>query len=813
MADITETQYIVNLSYAGGRQCAIMPLTGFSPIVKYKMWGAGGGAGGWDSPGQGGDGGGGGFVEGIVTIQPGQLIEVYNGQGGWPGGTGRGSSISSNTGVGGSSLKWVSNDTDPTLLNSNLSTYASGVTSSGSGPAFGFGSVQQPAMGMVIPFNGVAPLLKNFLPDNSSPPTHDIVFRLPGVTQSHITAFGIETPFSQIPLVKDVMTINWSLSCNAGGKVNVGVFVWRRGVINRNAYQQLAAYDYAGGNRVAVNLSGSWRVPSGLDPKCIIVFAVGDLHNTSPTGMDNVNFTANAVIPSNATISDYSGGRGGYPGWSGSSGQGGGGGGATVLKIDNAVVAVAGGGGGGGGGGHVGAVHGESSVGIISPTRDFTVQPYNLTTGAHGYDKAGDGAGGGGGGGGAEGGIGGSYPGGDQGAYAGAAGTNRVPGQAYNTSGIYSAGMVPGGVTDTAYPGNNVGYGGYRIPMDTSPGGNGFTQLTFYRSGDFYNKIEGEYKPMRASIYVNGAWSTRTAQWVKISGEWKNVNGSEPVTFTTDSVNWGGNGFHYAAPVTEPAPVYDYGGGDAGGFSGDTGGGGGGGCFTASTLITMYDGSTKTIDSIVAGDLVLDALTGNPNRVLGVKTTDYPAGEKLFTTVKGVNPFITEEHAFYNDNNELCAISEKCYSLAPWLGDINIVKVHKIVETKEQQTVYNLMLESGNSHYANGVRVNNMIGTGNTYVLYLKGYIDKNTYLNYTTNIYSNLTAEQKTRVFQIVEQLSAYILNNNNLQSRMLAKSMAWALKNKDLLYPYVEKWFKSRLRNWIFAKRVNQYENKVQR
>lgn len=277
-------------------------------------------------------------------------------------------------------------------------------------------------------------------------------------------------------------------------------------------------------------------------------------------------------------------------------------------------------------------------------------------------------------------------------------------------------------------------------------------------------------------------------------------------------------------PVPEPeSPFYDpippAGGGDGaspgdcgadgdGGACGGLGDGGAGECFTANTLIKMYDNTTKPISKIVIGDLVVDALTGKPNKVIGIKATEYEVGRRLFATEKGITPFITEQHAFYDDHDNLCAMSEECEYLAPWLGTIKIVDVPEIVTNTEIQTVYNLMLETGNSHYANGIRVSNMVGTGNTYVLLMKGYLDNESYLGYiyhlenTTGL-NSLTQEQKTKIFNIVARLSNYVLNNNNLRSRLLAKSMSWAIRNRTTLYPYLEKWLKSKLRNFIIGKK----------
>jgi hypothetical protein len=270
-------------------------------------------------------------------------------------------------------------------------------------------------------------------------------------------------------------------------------------------------------------------------------------------------------------------------------------------------------------------------------------------------------------------------------------------------------------------------------------------------------------------------------------------------------------------PVVDPGNIFfdpGGGGGDAGpGACADSAsascsasGAGGGECFTGDTLINVAGGKTKRIDQIQIGDLVIDALTGNANKVIGVKVTEYEAGRRLFATKKGVKPFITEQHAFYDDN-ELCAMSSECEYLAPWLGKVKVVDVPEIETAAEDITVYNLMFETGNSHYANGVPVSNMVGHGGTYVLMQKGFITEEEYKGYIYHLentvgLNSLSQEQKAKVFKIVFKLSKYILNNDNLQSRMLARLMSWAIRNRTTLYPYMEKWFKSRIRNIIFGR-----------
>lgn len=66
----------VALPYFGGRYYLTLP-SSVQPIIDYKLWGGGGGAGY-----QGGDGAGGNFVSGTINLTPSATIEVFVGAGG-----------------------------------------------------------------------------------------------------------------------------------------------------------------------------------------------------------------------------------------------------------------------------------------------------------------------------------------------------------------------------------------------------------------------------------------------------------------------------------------------------------------------------------------------------------------------------------------------------------------------------------------------------------------------------------------------------------------------------------------------------------
>jgi len=478
----------------------------------------------------------------------------------------------------------------------------------------------------------------------------------------------------------------------------------------------------------------------------------------------------------------YSGGRGGNSGPAGSSGAGGGGGGATVLVLNSAVIGIAGGGGGGGGGGNSGAATGGTAPGPNG-------QAAGENAGQNGTNKAGDGGGGGGGGGGYAAGNGGTTPGGDQGGYAGYYASSQGATTANPT------GRTPGGTGNQYWSG--AGRGG---ASNGGLGTTGFAVLEFDVSGIFVHN-GGSFKPVNATyIKANGTWNPIKSVYLKQGGAWIPINGSYAPIFENVPDRFGVNP-RSGVQETQGGEVTNP-GGDPGGSDG---GGGGGGCFLAGTQIIMLDGTFKSIENIVAGDVVLEALTNRPARVLGVKTRAHDINKWVFSLDQEIEPYITEEHPWYDNNNQLCAISDLATTLAPWLGPINIVDVPNKKKITAAVTVYNLMLETGESHYANGVRVNNIVKTGGSYVLVQKGFLDQTTYEKYVHNLENQtVSPAQQTLIFNYVLKLTNYVLQNNNIRSKLLGKSLAWALKNRDTVYPYLNKWFKSRLRQWIFRKKI---------
>jgi hypothetical protein len=76
---------------------------------------------------------------------------------------------------------------------------------------------------------------------------------------------------------------------------------------------------------------------------------------------------------------------------------------------------------------------------------------------------------------------------------------------------------------------------------------------------------------------------------------------------------------------------------------GGGGGGGGGGCFAAGARVTLADGSTKPIEAIQVGDLLLGR-GGAVNQVLAVQTPLL--GDRPLHAINGGAHFVTASHPF-----------------------------------------------------------------------------------------------------------------------------------------------------------------------
>ena len=172
----------------------------------------------------------------------------------------------------------------------------------------------------------------------------------------------------------------------------------------------------------------------------------------------------------------------------------------------------------------------------------------------------------------------------------------------------------------------------------------------------------------------------------------------------------------------------------SGGAGGSVGGGGsstfgqgglGGGlggftCFTANTLITMADGSEKTISSVQIGEKVKSEI--GESTILDIQIHE---GDHEVYSINGGKPFVTEEHPFKTIDGwkaidpfltfEKHQISSNALNLQDIVYKIDGKEIINSIEigSVKYPKVYNLSLDNEHVYYANGYLVHNNKGAGN----------------------------------------------------------------------------------------------------
>ena len=181
---------------------------------------------------------------------------------------------------------------------------------------------------------------------------------------------------------------------------------------------------------------------------------------------------------------------------------------------------------------------------------------------------------------------------------------------------------------------------------------------------------------------------------------------------TTSNASTGGSGFSGPGPEGSGAPDIDTGGIDLGGIGVYT-------CFTANTLITMADGSEKTISSVQVGEKVKSEI--GESTVLDIQIHE---GDHEVYSINGSKPFVTEEHPFKTIDGwkaidpfltfEKHQISSNALNLQDIVYKIDGKEVIDSIElgSIKYPKVYNLSLDNEHVYYANGYLVHNNKGSG-----------------------------------------------------------------------------------------------------
>ena len=175
----------------------------------------------------------------------------------------------------------------------------------------------------------------------------------------------------------------------------------------------------------------------------------------------------------------------------------------------------------------------------------------------------------------------------------------------------------------------------------------------------------------------------------------------------------------FSYPPNDYNPPAGYGGGGGSSGTGDSGGVGIYTCFTANTLITMADGSKKTISSIKVGEKVKSEI--GESTVLSIQIHE---GDYEVYSINGSKPFVTEEHPFKTIDGwkaidpfltfEKHQISSNVLNLQDIVYKIDGKELIESIEkgSVKYPKVYNLSLDNEHVYYANGYLVHNEKGSG-----------------------------------------------------------------------------------------------------
>ena len=176
----------------------------------------------------------------------------------------------------------------------------------------------------------------------------------------------------------------------------------------------------------------------------------------------------------------------------------------------------------------------------------------------------------------------------------------------------------------------------------------------------------------------------------------------------------------FSYPPNDYNPPAGYGGGGGSSGTGDSGGVGIYTCFTANTLITMADGSKKTISSIKVGEKVKSEI--GESTVLEIQIHDE--GDYEVYSINGSKPFVTEEHPFKTIDGwkaidpfltfEKHQISSNVLNLQDIVYKVDGKELIESIEkgSVKYPKVYNLSLDNEHVYYANGYLVHNEKGSG-----------------------------------------------------------------------------------------------------
>jgi hypothetical protein len=412
----------------------------------------------------------------------------------------------------------------------------------------------------------------------------------------------------------------------------------------------------------------------------------------------------------------WSGATGGLAGPVGTSGGGGGAGACTTLVLNpktpnETLIAVAVGGAGGGGAGNSNGGIGEATA--PGPNGRTAAGTSSGQVGQNQGDLYQDGGGGGAGGPGGPGGAGknGFSSVGDAYAQAGSVGLsylnptvngNSTTGTAVDPTGVAVAFAGP---YHDLLPG--VGQGGVPGSLAANNGGAVFIFNSF---GPRVRTDAGWQEVKTIFININGEWQQTEGLYINENSVWLPVVGIFVPTFESQADDWARVSRPPDRRALPPPPpkVYDTVRNCC--------------CFVAGTLITMADGSTKSIEDVALGEVVLGK-DGAHNTVLEFLRPTLGETGATMMAFNGGTPFMTSDHPVWIKDQGWCSFDpEMTYNKYKMtvgqyqIGNIietqdgtglEIVSIEEYSNQPQDQTIYNFALDGNNTYIANGLVVHN----------------------------------------------------------------------------------------------------------
>jgi lysophospholipase L1-like esterase len=146
-----------------------------------------------------------------------------------------------------------------------------------------------------VPFYvGIAPMLENFVPDNGTKPTDDLVIIGSAVTENELLTYGIYSTITDLFRGSPGTEISWTADFTAEKDIKIGYWQWdiRRyptvtvpNILYENQYT----------SRTTDTASGSFVLDQSFTEKSIIVLGVGDWDPVAPTGLQDVNLEITGI--------------------------------------------------------------------------------------------------------------------------------------------------------------------------------------------------------------------------------------------------------------------------------------------------------------------------------------------------------------------------------------------------------------------------------------------------------------------------------------------------------------------------------------